>query len=519
MDLNDPLISTALDIIADCSTGYEDTAVDSFEWLMDRSSDQAKGALQILNEMKRRLDLGSECWQIVRGFVRNGEEFREVVWDEDGIARRLKHLPSYQVYPVTDGFGNHQPGYQQRLDGAQYGKPIDFPEWAIIPFVYGAKRGWQGTGLMMPARRTWKRLVKMEDGMALARLIRAYDKYLHKVPVKPDWDLDHCLRAITEHKKQMTKRLGLDENNNLFVRERPFEVQTDIYIPDDGSGRGGVELLSVQNQQLMNIDDVLYHQALLMARLKVPSKYLNLVRKSGALTDAGLSAEDIQFARTLRQVQAVLRTGLLRLAHYALAFQGYDSDELGVGINLPKISTDDQYQDAKIKFTLAQAADLFSQVLGGLPPELLAEKFMGLDDSEQEVLMQWIDERDAANEELQKQMMATGQMPNGPGIPGSSSRRDANGRFRNGMPMTSPRSKGGDSGDDDEAGSDGDAGANDQDGVPVHALADTLTHLQMLVQSELEKQGMTFRIGHAERLQRTREALFDRIEARRNGHF
>src|SRR5579872_3809144 len=518
MDSSDPLISTALDIIADCATGYEDTSVDSFEWLMDRNDDQAKAAMVILNEMKLRLELGAECWQIVRGFVRNGEEFREVVWDESGIARRLKHLPSYQISPMLDGFGNKQPGYQQRLDGAQYGKPIDFPEWGMISFVYGARRGWQGTGLMMPARRTWKRLVKMEDGMALARLIRAYDKYLHKVPVKPEWDLDRNIRAITEHKRQMTKRYGLDENNQLFTRERPFQVETDIYLPDDGSGKGRVELLSAQNQQLMNVDDVLYNQALLMARLKVPSKYLNLVRRSGALTDAGLSAEDIQFARTLRQVQAVLRTGLLKLAHYQLAFQGWDSDELGVGLNLPKVSTDDQYQDAKVLFTMAQAADLFAQVLGGLPPELVATMFMKLKSDQQEVLMEWVKENEEEQEELRRQMAMAGKLvpefAAGAGGTGTPSRRGGDGRFRVNVNGKLSSGKGGNTDDAGEAGTD--SGPEDQ-GVPAGLLVSTLTDLQMLVQSELENQGQSFRIGRAERLHRTREALFERISEQRNG--
>lgn len=31
MDQNDPIVSTALDVIADCATGYEDDQIDAFE--------------------------------------------------------------------------------------------------------------------------------------------------------------------------------------------------------------------------------------------------------------------------------------------------------------------------------------------------------------------------------------------------------------------------------------------------------------------------------------------------------
>src|SRR5580765_2872766 len=80
MDLNDPLVATALDVIADCVTGYEDVETDGFEWTMDSVN---ADAMKLLDDLKSRLQLGSEIWQIVRAFVRNGEEFREVVVEDD----------------------------------------------------------------------------------------------------------------------------------------------------------------------------------------------------------------------------------------------------------------------------------------------------------------------------------------------------------------------------------------------------------------------------------------------------
>src|SRR5574340_1727952 len=62
MDLNDPMIASALDIHADCAVGYEDTDIDGFEWLMEVKNDKA---MKVLQDMKQRLDLGAEAWQIV----------------------------------------------------------------------------------------------------------------------------------------------------------------------------------------------------------------------------------------------------------------------------------------------------------------------------------------------------------------------------------------------------------------------------------------------------------------------
>jgi hypothetical protein len=225
---------------------------------------------------------GPECWQMVHGFVQYGEEYREVVVDDQMIVRSFVSLPSFTITPE-----DRCARQQDRRLGAAAGRHLlqktrsQFAEWQIVPFIYGVKRGHFGTGLMAPARRTWKRLVRVEDGMALARLIRSYDKLVHEVPVPVNAPLAQQLDFVREYRKNMLKRRGVDEDGNLIQRENPFQVETDIFIPNDGSNRGGVSLLESKNNQLQYIEDVLYHQATLIARTKVPAKYLNLSRKSG----------------------------------------------------------------------------------------------------------------------------------------------------------------------------------------------------------------------------------------------
>lgn len=493
MDYNSSIVSTALDVISDCATGFESPDVDAFLWQFDQN---VPGAEKILQEMKIRCDLGHECWRIVRGFVRDGEEFREVVADESYTIRRFKFLPNYQVTPALDPFGNKTSGWEQRLDGANFGRPILFAEWQVCPFIYGARRGYYGTGLMMPARRDWKRLTKMEDGMALARMIRAYDRLIHYVPVKESMDERAQKDAVKNYYQNILRRRGVDQDNNLFWRENPLQVESDFFLPDDGTGRGKVEILESKNNQLMNIDDVLYHQALLLCRLKVPAKYLQLVRKSAALIDANLSAEDIQFARTLRQVQAVLRQGLLRLAHYALAFQGYDADAVGVGIVLPKISTEDQLRDAKIQFTASQAALTFSQVLPhGLPPDLVASKYMSLDPDDKKILSEWIAAGDETHAALHKQMGIIIPDSKIPGAPGA----------QNFKPFAKASTMAGDDGGDED---DSDSGSDaTQSQVTFDQVAQSLTNLQMLAQAEMERRGTRFKVGRTERLDNTRRIL------------
>jgi len=484
MAQNDPLISTALDVISDCTTGFEDTDIDSFEWVMEKGND---AALKILTDMAKRCELGPECWQMVHGFVQYGEEYREVVVDEEMIVRSFISLPSYTVSPKVDARGNKAGGWEQRPEGIYQKEPIQFQEWQIVPFIYGVKRGHFGTGLMLPARRTWKRLVRVEDGMALARLIRSYDKLVHEVPVPANANLAQQLDMVREYRKNMLLRRGVDEDGNLLQRENPFQVETDIFVPNDGSNKGGVNLLESKNNQLQYIEDVLYHQATLIARTKVPAKYLNLTRKSGSLTDGGLTAEDIQFARTLRQAQAVLRHGIVRLGSYALAMQGYSADDLGLSVNLPKISTEDVLKDAKIQFTEAQAAEIFSNILKDreVPWELVADKYMGLSEDEKAILGKWVDVREKEREEIQKKMFEMGPpggaLPKAPRQPTKEAPRDPNSNA-----------------------------LKTQGGVPALALVQALTSLEMAVQDEMERRtNQRYRIGRSERMEQIKEMVLD----------
>lgn len=465
MDREDPIISTALEVIADCVTGYEASEVDAFQWELREAND---AAVAVLDDLKRRLNLGTEAWHITHTFVKFGEEYREVVLDDRDRITRFVSLPGYTIVPKTDDHGNQIPGWYQYPDVRYTSQRIEFENWQIIDFVYGVRRGHYGTGLMMPARRTWRRLQQIEDGMAIARQLRAYDKFEHRVPVRPEWDEARQQRAVKNYKENMTKRKVLDSDGNVRLVNNPLTVETDIYIPEDGTQRGGVKLISAQNVQLSNISDVEYHQKLLLARTKVPRKFLNLGRgEKGVLTDGSLTAEDIQFARTLRNAQAVLRHGLVRLGAFALFLQGYDWRDLGLSIRMPKISTTDALQDANIALTWAKTAEILGTLLGGLPPELLMTHYMHLDEQEQAILRAFAAEAAKRAEEAAET-----------GTPPTDERDDAP------TPET-------------------------QTTVRPRELARAVTRLQTLVQEELERRGHRFEGSEEDRYRGNLEHILD----------
>jgi hypothetical protein len=244
--------------------------------------------------------------------------------------------------------------------------------------------------------------------------------------------------------------------------------------------------------QLMNIEDLKYAQDELLCCIRVPRKYLNLGVTKGALTDGSLTAEDIQFARSLRQDQAVWREGYLLLAHWALLFQGFQAEKLGVGMKVPKISTHDQLQEAKIQFTLAQAAQLFSQTLiqDGLPIEIIADSYMRLNDEDKEILKKFITEKQADMERMARSI-AAGEASK-PGV-------------KTGLP---PAQKPSGPEEDDE-----------DEGQSAEQVAHALAQLQTICRAQMHKLGLDGGLpeglGYQERVESNRQII---AEIAANGH-
>lgn len=471
MDRNGSIVSTGLDIIASGTVCSDDPAFDGFEWELTTPDD---GAQQVLDDMKKRLALGAEAWQIVRRFVCFGEEFCEIVVDDRGLVQGFHSLPSWTVMPSFDLLGNRLPGWTQRVERG-LSRVIPFDEWQIVPFISGPKTGFFGRGLMLPARRAWARHEKLCDGMAIARLTRAYDRTVFKVPVKDSWAAPKQWEVIRLFKESLTKRRSLDAAGNLSLQNDPLTPSTEIFIPDDGTGRGSVETLAQQNMQLMNVEDLRYHQEEILCRLRVPKRYFNLAMKGQGVNAASIAAEDKQFAWFLIQNQGIFRAGMVTLGERALLLQGYDPAKLGVGVRMARVAVEDRLERAKVDFTEAQAAQLFSMTVlqGGMPPEILAERYMQLTPEEQRVMVAF-QQAKQAELKAERQAAAAAAQAGRTSLPGAEK-------------------------------------------PEAQQVAEILARWGMLAQEEAERQGLPFSVGLVERRRRAMEAIWELGAGHENG--
>lgn len=418
MDDEDELVNTGLDIIADFTISYDEDSERSFR--VDCKGDAESQA--IIDAVIKRLDLQNELWQIVRGMVKYGNEMREVIIDQKALKIvGLKQTISYHIYPRATEKGDKLPGWllitEKDVMNGSPGQPLE--EWQICPFTYGAKRGLLAVPILAAARRNWSRLSKIEDGMAIARLCRAYDKIVHRVPIRVEWTKEEIMATIKRYRDSVTKRKLVSAEGLITASDSPMDVETDYYLPDAGDNRGSVEVLNSTNLQLGNLNDIYYHRERLLSRLRVPVSYLQISSaqkthlKSGSVGDA-----DIQFARMIRGIHANLRRGLKRLFDMELLLNGKDPNTIGYAIELPKVETDNLLDNAKIELTMAQAAAYFVEAFGALPPALIASKWLELEPEQQKLMDMFLS---ANADKILKARMAMLVSPGGQqykGVPG-----------------------------------------------------------------------------------------------------
>jgi probable phosphoglycerate mutase len=407
MDVEDEYVSAALDIIADFCVRYTENGEPDIHIKATNATDQ-----KIIDDLMERTGTLHDAWQTFRDMVKYGFAPREVLLNRDtNEIAATKQTISYQIFPKCTEKGDKVPGWMVMTDKDIYNGVggTELEDWQILPFSYGAKRGFLSVPILASARRNWQRLSKIEDGMAVARLTRAYDKLVHRVPVKAEWTPEQIVGALQRYKDKITKRKIQSNEGFVTQNENPLDVQTDFFLPDIGDGRGGVETLNSTNLQLGNLNDVYYAREKLIARLRVPIAFLQITsaQKTHLKSGGQVSDVDIQFGMMIRALHANYRRNLKRLIDLQLLLKV--RNPMGAyKIDLPDVPTDNPSEQAKIQLTLAQAAAYFVEAFGALPPALIASKWLDLDDEQQALMDKFLS---ANGDKIMKARMAAMQPP------------------------------------------------------------------------------------------------------------
>jgi hypothetical protein len=472
MDTTDDTVSTALDITADHVASYDNDGINY------RFESEDPKALKILTALGKRLDFAELIWQISRDAEKQGTHFREVVIDRNLMqVSTLKQTISYKVYPNTNDKGDKIPGWIYREDKDIYNNETGqrLAEWQIVPFIFGSRTGYLAVPILASSRRNWNRLAKIEDGMAIARLTRAYDKYCHRIHVEKEMSREDVLARIKLYKDNISKRRMLDSDGMVTQTNSPMDVMSDFYLPTTGDDNGGIELLTGSNSQLGNLNDVIYHREKLLTRLQVPLAYLQITSAQKTHTGGmGKPKSDVElmFLRTVARLRRSVLKGLRKVCDMELMLNGIVPAEDLYEIVLAPLSTSDEQKEAEITLTYAQAAVYFVEAFGALPPEFLAEKFLRLDKDQSAILDTFL---------------------------GTYSKRLTTAKVKGVENAAKPKSTGGagpGAGNHNESIAArkseqiGGSGAKKEQGVPLEDLVDLIYDLQDEVRQDLVTQGL-----------------------------
>ena len=332
----DPIIASALDIIADEATVKNDQN----EVLSIKASDEniQRGLYNLFYDV---LNIEFNLWSLTRNMVKYGDFFLKLeIAEKFGVYNVLP----YTVYHIARHEG-HDPDNPQKVefeldpDGIAASSDttylpnkkqtanivIDNYEMAHFRLISDVHYLPYGRSYLEPARKIFKQTSLMEDAMLIHRIMRAPEKrmfYINVGSIPPNEVEQFMQKTINQMKKTPYIDPQTGQYNLKFNMQNMME---DFYLPV----RGGDTSTRIETTKGLDYDgatDVQYLQSKLFAALKIPKAYFGY---EGDLSGkATLAAEDIRFARTVERIQRIMESELTKIALVHLYTQGFQGESL-----------------------------------------------------------------------------------------------------------------------------------------------------------------------------------------------
>ena len=332
----DPIIASALDIIADEATVKNDQD----EILSVKSSDENIQRI-LYNLFYDVLNIEFNLWSWTRNMCKYGDFFLKLeIAEKFGVYNVLP----YTVYNFIreEGTDPEQPAkvtFKLDPDGLaasqnptysytkkDTAKIVEFDNYEIAHFRLISDTSYlpYGRSYLEPARKIFKQTTLMEDAMLIHRIMRAPEKRMFYINVGaiPPNEVDQFMQKTINSMKK-TPYVGDDGQYNL-----KFNIQNmmeDFYLPVRG-GDSSTRIETTKGLDYDGITDVRYLQEKMFAALKIPKAYFGF---EGDLSGkATLAAEDIRFARSVERIQRILESELTKIALVHLYTQGFTGESL-----------------------------------------------------------------------------------------------------------------------------------------------------------------------------------------------
>ena len=396
MDNNSAEFSRALHSITNHVSASEDGEQQSFDIECEDTA-----VLKVLDDMVARTHLHDLVPSWTRRTVKYGDSFTEIVVNSNYEVASIKQLPAVTMDRNEDEYGNLRLGepkfdgqgvvlndagecaYDQR-DPTGQRLTAAFSPWQIVHtrlFWDGCSA--YGTSLANVARRDWRKLHALEEGMVIGRLTRAYLKLIVYA--------DGTGMSRTQKQdmlRELQKQIGQTQQYSDQKRGTDLSVLSNIYLTKDYTRVGSdvhesqtkIDLIDPKNEGLGVITDVVHFHRKFLASLWVPPAFYGFESEVNA--KATLTKEDVELARLLRGVQKLMTSALRQVMDTELILKGYDPALVDYDLKWPPISVEDEVLSAQANFQQAQADDIYMG-FGVIDKSWMQQHRFGMDEDEQ----------------------------------------------------------------------------------------------------------------------------------------
>lgn len=381
-----PEINQSLNIYADNATQYN-----SQHNVLEIQSNNSK-VVEILDKLFfETLDLNGNLWHYVRNTCKLGDEFLEVVVDNE---KNPKHIISLERFKRCESMERIEEDgnlvkfvYTTGSEEENNKVSKDFQPWQVIHLkIEDEETEPYGKSVLEAGRKIWKKLSLMEDAMIIYRISRAPERRVfyidvgnlstkdannHIETIKAKFKKKSFINPNTGEVDQKSNALSTDED--FFIGVRQNSTGTRIETLPGGANTG-------------EIDDVRYFKNQLLSTLGIPPAYLGIVDQQASASydpKSYLSNQEMQFSRTIERIQKLIIKGLEKIAILELVFNDIDEDELkNFKIVLTPPSSVEQLMDIEVmtgKFGLIQS---IKGIENFLPDDWIYKKILSMSDEE-----------------------------------------------------------------------------------------------------------------------------------------
>jgi hypothetical protein len=369
-------LSSGMDIYADNATCSDTEPYDSLAF----ESKDIK-LVDFLTKGLTQCNYIDDLWPRVRDLGKYGDVFAELIFNNQGDLCRVKELDRFTTFRNEDRYGLLPKEKSFFQANSETETPSAEFEWFQVVHMRMRRSlaTRYGHSILHSARRVFKQLQMMEDGVVITRLSRATQRYGITVDVG-ELQGEEAEAHVKRVRDQFKKRQFIDvATGKLTVTDNPLQQEDDIWIPSGPNGKSEVKVLAGQTN-LDQMGDVEYFRNKLFACLKIPKAYLGLeedTRSRSVITEL-----DVQFARSTRRLQKGVLVGVRETTDRMMSMKGMDPETTEYKPLLPPISTVDELREWQIENLKATVAKLWGVDINAVSTHFLLQRFLDLTDEE-----------------------------------------------------------------------------------------------------------------------------------------